>query len=594
MATTKKNDYWRQREESWISKNIQDDKKVAEQVTAHYQTALKNIQDDISRYYVSYAGRDGISMDEAIKKVASFDVKAFEATAKKMVEAKDFSEHANERLRAYNATMRINRLEMLKSEVSAELAQATSNVERDLGGAFKQAYTDETKRQAGILGKHVIDAPKAKVESIVNASFHGASWSQRLWVNHDELKGALDGILSRAMVQGINPKTIVSSLMPLINTTVTNKRYVAERLAITETARIQDTAQMNSFKQFGFDYCVWVAEPSACERCIDIANANDGIYPITEVPGIPEHPACRCSKAAYVPTKEELAKWGVGEAGNAEAASIDPESILDGVKRGDPMSIDQADKQNANPNRTGTTERRRANYAKSRKELDDATSTLHQTQTQLRSLQAAYKKNPGDLIAREKYANYYQQKYQPSWDAYDKARKKLMRADNTNKPYAINCQRCAPAYELRRRGFDVTALPNLKKGDWQEIYGNPRELWLGPDGKPVIGTKLNASDNASVTKALLDEMESGQRGTLTWSWANSKSGHIINVERTDDGLEIIDSQSGIRTKNFEDYMASNRFKTVRGVEYNRVDDKVFDLTHLDEIVKGAVDSERIN
>lgn len=312
MAKTQ-NEYWRKREESWIKQNITDDKKLAEQVTAHYQKAIENISDDINRFYVNYARRDHISMEEAIKKVSTFDVKSFESTAKKMVEEKDFSDYANERLRAYNATMRINRLEMLKSEVASELAQATSDVEHGYQVGFTNAYQEEVKRQAGILGKHVIDTPKEKISQIVNASFHGATWSQRLWVNHDELKGALDGVLSRAMVQGLNPKTIVSTLMPLVSTTITNKRRVAERLAVTETARVQDVAQMDSFKQYGFDYCVWIAEPDACELCTDIANAHDGVYRITEVPGIPEHPSCRCSKSAYVPTKEELQKWAGAE-----------------------------------------------------------------------------------------------------------------------------------------------------------------------------------------------------------------------------------------------------------------------------------------
>lgn len=316
---TKKNNYWEEREKKWIQDNIKSDQSLSKSLKERYEELIKTINDDINRYYMNYASRDHISMDEAIKKVAGFDVKAFEATAKKMVEDKDFSEYANERLRAYNATMRINRLEMLKAQIGQELVKVDASTEKELRAHLTQKYQDEVKRQAGILGKYRGDRIAKKVDQIINASFHGATWSQRLWVSHSELKAKLDALLTRSMIQGLNPKTLVSSLMPLISKAVNNRRYVAERLAITETARVQDQAQMDSFKDSGYEYCVWVAEPTACEQCQDIANAHDGVYPIAKVPGIPVHASCRCSKSAYVPTKEELNKWGIGEATSESA-----------------------------------------------------------------------------------------------------------------------------------------------------------------------------------------------------------------------------------------------------------------------------------
>lgn len=301
---TKKNKYWEEREKKWIQGNIKDDQVLAKGLKERYEGLIKTLNDDLNQYYMNYASRDHISMDEAIKKVANFDVKAFEATAKKMVEDKDFSEYANERLRAYNATMRINRLEMLKAQIGQELVKADASTEKELRSHLTQKYQDEVKRQSGILGKYRGDQIDKKVNQIIDASFHGATWSQRLWVSHSELKAKLDSLLTRSMIQGLNPKTLVSSLMPLISAAVNNRRYIAERLAITETARVQDQAQMDSFKASGYEYCVWVAEPTACEQCQDIAVENDGVYRIEKVPSIPVHPACRCSKAAYVPDKK--------------------------------------------------------------------------------------------------------------------------------------------------------------------------------------------------------------------------------------------------------------------------------------------------
>lgn len=303
---TKKNDYWKEREKEWIEKNIRDDKAFARSLSDHYDKMLKSITDDINRFYMNYAAREKLSMEEAIKKVADFDVQAFEKMAAKMVKEKDFSEYANERLRIYNATMRINRLEMLKAQIGLEVIAANSEMEKELKFYLDEKYRDEIERQAGILGKHTFNVSKKNLEGIINASFHGANWSQRLWVSNDELKNTLDSLLSRAMIQGMNPKNLASYLRPLLKDEVANRKFIAERLAITETARVQDQAQMDSFRKFGFEYCVWIAEPTACGICEDIAEKNNGVYRIDEVPSIPAHPVCRCSKSAHVPKNSML------------------------------------------------------------------------------------------------------------------------------------------------------------------------------------------------------------------------------------------------------------------------------------------------
>lgn len=54
--------------------------------------------------------------------------------------------------------------------------------------------------------------------------------------------------------------------------------------------------------------CIWVAEPSACKACRAVATQNGGVYKVGEVPSIPYHANCRCSKAAWYeePDKKAL------------------------------------------------------------------------------------------------------------------------------------------------------------------------------------------------------------------------------------------------------------------------------------------------
>lgn len=316
MKKSRSNNYWEQREQKWIEQRIKNDNAYLNEMAKRYKELANSIQQQINGFYAKYASDTGLTMSEAVKKINSFDVKSFEETAAKMVAKKDFSQYANDRLKTYNATMKINRLEFLKAQLGLEITNATNEEELAFNDYLLKSYQDELKRQSGILGYHKNVDLKQNAATVVNASFHGATWSSRLWINQDVLKAKLDTLLSRAMIQGTNPKQIIASLRTNIAKEINNATSVIENLVVTESARVQDVAQMESLKRNGFKFCKWIAEPTACKRCREIAESNNehgiGVYRLDDVPMIPEHPRCRCSKAAY---------W-VDEKGSAEASRL--------------------------------------------------------------------------------------------------------------------------------------------------------------------------------------------------------------------------------------------------------------------------------
>lgn len=303
MKKSRSNNYWEQREQKWIEQRIKNDKAYLNEMVKRYKELANSIQQQINGFYAKYASDTGLTMSEAVKKINSFDVKSFEETAAKMVAKKDFSQYANDRLKTYNATMKINRLEFLKAQLGLEITNATNEEELAFNDYLLKSYQDELKRQSGILGYHKNVDLKQNAATVVNASFHGATWSSRLWINQDVLKAKLDTLLSRAMIQGTNPKQMIASLRTNIAKEINNATSVIENLVVTESARVQDVAQMESLKRNGFKFCKWIAEPTACKRCREIAESNNehgiGVYRLDDVPMIPEHPRCRCSKVAY-------------------------------------------------------------------------------------------------------------------------------------------------------------------------------------------------------------------------------------------------------------------------------------------------------
>lgn len=110
--------------------------------------------------------------------------------------------------------------------------------------------------------------------------------------------------------------------------------------------------------------------------------------------------------------------------------------------------------------------------------------------------------------------------------------------------YQINCQRCVPVYELRRRGYPVTAMPKRNQYDGKAnacLYGY--ECFDSPQVKGVWGRHpvLNKTD---LLKALKD-LPDGARVGIIWAWpGKSRSGHTTVCEKINGKLVFMDPQTG--------------------------------------------------
>ena len=298
-----KNAYWRKREEEQLKHYISEETELQRIMAERYSYMLRQIQVQINDFYARYARREQITLAEAIQRVSKMDVQAFGAKAKKYVEEKDFTPKANQELRLYNATMRINRLELLKANIGLEMLDGFNDLEKTLDQGLTKRTEDELKRQedilrreAGILNTTVFDNAKT-VQTIVNASFNNATWSERIWGNQTQLKNELSSLLTQGLIQGKNPITLAPAIERLFGVS----RRAAERLMVTEMARVQTDAQMESYKRNDIDQYVFISVDTACKECMAL---NGNHYPVKDMmPGEnapPIHPNCRCSTAAYI------------------------------------------------------------------------------------------------------------------------------------------------------------------------------------------------------------------------------------------------------------------------------------------------------
>jgi len=294
-------DYWKKREQDNLAANIKTEAEYRKELQRIYTDAQAEIQRDIEAFYGRYAGKEGITMAEARKRASELDIEAYSEKAKKYVAEKNFSARANEEMRLYNLTMKVNRLELLKAEMGLELAALADEQEALTDKALNERTRAELERQAGILGKTLLDNAKA-VNSIVNASFKNATYSERIWANQAVLKQELGKLLTSGIIQGKNPRELASRLRKVIDTSA----YNANRLLITELARVQTEAQKQSFERNGFDQYTYIScsDFKVCEICKALDGKHfdvDKMMPGENAP--PVHPNCRCSTAAYIDDK---------------------------------------------------------------------------------------------------------------------------------------------------------------------------------------------------------------------------------------------------------------------------------------------------
>lgn len=290
-----KSNYWEKREREWIEKNIHADADMDKLLEAKFDELETSLYKDIQGFYVNYAKSQNITMAEVKKKVASFDVKAFEKEAKKLVEAKDFSKEANERLKLYNTTMRINRQQALAAKVGLSAASVMNDTEGIIRDKLENDVLNEHKHQADLLGMTIPERVDLRGQALVNGSYQGAKWSERLWVNSDAMVSDVTNIINRSLIQGMNPNQLASKLRPNLKKSVANAKYVAQRLARTESARISTEYKQLLYKDQGYELGKWIAEPKACKICLP----KDGkVFRLEDI-NIPLHPNGRCSFVPY-------------------------------------------------------------------------------------------------------------------------------------------------------------------------------------------------------------------------------------------------------------------------------------------------------
>ena len=311
-------EYWREREARQRAENIRNEAKTAEKINRIFATVQDDIQQEIDSFYHRYAKDEGIDLIEARRRVSQLDIKKYERLAQQYVKAAHegaadvaFSEEANEQMRLYNTTMRINRLEMLKARCGIRAMNGYSEAEKLINDELEERAYSEYERLSGILG-NTVQFNENLVRSIVNASYQNATWSDRLWNNQSLLSEQIGAQLAQGILTGKGSRVLAANIQKLTG----QSAYNCLRLMRTELRRVQTAAAEQSMRDNGVRQYKFMVE-NAINPCDECLNLDGHVYDLDELaPGKtapPIHPNCHCATAPYV-DEEKWQRWLDGPA----------------------------------------------------------------------------------------------------------------------------------------------------------------------------------------------------------------------------------------------------------------------------------------
>ena len=321
MASSR--DYWRDREADWAIEYANNQAQWDAKISEIYTDLQNRMVEEINNWYMRFADKHGLTLDQARHLVSIADQDYYANRAKYFVglAGQDmqshstsnahiyFSDAANKEMSLYNTTMRISRMKVLQSMLNIHIASAVGQTHQAMGTCLSQHAMQVLLDRAKVLGPTVMNN-MSRIPALVNASFHGATFSSRLWNTHQQnLQNGIQSALARGLILGEHPERFRGEIVKESQLKTRAAFKAARTLLNTEFCRVQTSAEILAYKTEGFKEYMYIANERCCEDCQDL---DGNVYKVKDESAgqnlPPMHPNCRCSTAPYS-DREEYEKW---------------------------------------------------------------------------------------------------------------------------------------------------------------------------------------------------------------------------------------------------------------------------------------------
>ena len=225
-----------------------------------YKQTSTEIRRDINDFYMRYAGENGLSYEQAVREKSRPEMQEWKNSVEGYIrEIQNCTdEKVRERLmreydaRSYNS--RISRLEGLCGNINMNLDTlyqlANQRFREVLGDTFRDGYYKtlyDIQCRRGFNPFSTIDSEI--VENALTYPWSGANFSDRLWKNKNALMDSLRETLTKGMIRGDNIREMSKNIAEKLNASYSN----AERLILTESSHIHNTAELSAYEAAGYE-----------------------------------------------------------------------------------------------------------------------------------------------------------------------------------------------------------------------------------------------------------------------------------------------------------------------------------------------------
>lgn len=208
--------------------------------------------------------------------------------------------------------VRLTRLQALQTAIYWEILAIAPQEQEVVTRLMEQVYRGSfASAMAGIRLEMFASPDTRAINAILNSEFKGATYSERIWKNTDELAKRLPVLIGSNMASGAGYETTKRILMKEFDV----GKYEATRLVRTELNRFHNRAEIDAYKEAGVEMYEYLAflDNRTSHFCDPRQGGLGGqVFLVSEaVEGFnypPLHPNCRSTTRAILSNDKEAKK----------------------------------------------------------------------------------------------------------------------------------------------------------------------------------------------------------------------------------------------------------------------------------------------
>lgn len=303
-------EYWAMRFMRLQASQLERSDQLVREMAIIYNRSLRDIEDDINRFYARYATNNQISLSEARRLLTGAELDEFKLSVQEFIrygQNNTLNPDYKRFLENQSIRVRVSRLEALQLQVRQRI-EALMGQQVDM---MTDRYTDlvslSYNRTAYEIARGVrVATPfnqlsNTQIDYIIRKPWapDGLDFSSRIWGRQrPQLVSTLHTEMTQAFIRGEGPRRLINTVSKRFNTS----KFNAARLIQTEASFVTNAANQRAFRTLGVEQYEIIA--TLDRRTSSICRSLDGqVFDMGEyqpnVTAPPFHPFCRTVIAPF-------------------------------------------------------------------------------------------------------------------------------------------------------------------------------------------------------------------------------------------------------------------------------------------------------